>query len=62
MTRQALYRRQQLAAGKCGRGCGGPRWGPRTMCRRCTLKLRADRQVRYLDASEDRRAAAEAFA
>lgn len=55
MTRQAIYRRQQLAAGKCGRGCGRSRWGRRTMCEPCTLKLRADRQVRYRDACEDRR-------
>jgi len=52
MTRQALYRCAQLAAGKCGRGCGRPRWDSRTMCEACTRKLRADRRLRYLDASE----------
>lgn len=57
MTRQALYRIAQLAAGKCGRGCGRPRWGDRTACEPCARKLRAERQVRYLDASEDRRQA-----
>lgn len=59
VTPQARYRQQQLAAGKCGRGCGRPRWGTRTMCEPCTKAMRRDRQVRYLDACEDRRAAAD---
>jgi hypothetical protein len=55
MTRQALYRRDQLAAGKCGRGCGQPRFGHRTTCKDCNWKLRIDRSVRWADEQEDRR-------
>jgi hypothetical protein len=58
MTRQALYRLAQLAAGLCASGCGRPRWGQRTRCRPCTWKLRHERALRYADAREDARVSA----
>ncbi len=46
MTRQAAYRLQQLAAGLCGRGCQRPRWGSKTMCRRCAIEMSEDQAAR----------------
>lgn len=59
MTRQALYRLEQIALGNCGRGCHRARWGTRTMCRLCTLRMGiAQRRRRRARANAQRREAA----
>jgi hypothetical protein len=50
VSHQTLYRRAQLEAGKCARGCGRPRWGRRTTCQTCTLRCAELRRWTYREA------------